>query len=414
MKSHRYSLGLALAATLLSSAAFAEDLVIYQDWSSPAEVKALNVLKTAAEKKGINWIDITIPHDTGSNVTLLNLVTGGNPPNVFSENNPAVYMDLEKMGLGRTLTGLFKDLGAVDHFPAVVTKVITIDGEIRKIPLGIQIDGMVYYNKDVAAKAGVDPEKWTSLDAMFADFDKVKAAGFIPLALGAQQWQVGYLTHALVATLGGADYFTDIYGAAPKAEALDSPVLRDVFTWLRKFQEAADPGSVNRDWNMTTNTVISGQALMQIHGDWMKGEWRAAGKEAGKDFGCTQIPGAKAVVVSVDSWGLLGGQPEAKDKAELDFASVVVDPVVNADFAAAKGATPVRADAPTDKLDVCSNGVLDILKDPTHQVQNPHSMVDPDWQASIWEVAFNFWSNPSTSVDDAIASMKSNYETIVK
>lgn len=414
METHSYRLGLVLAATLLSSAAFAEDLVIYQDWSSPAEVKALNVLKAAAAKKGINWIDITIPHDTGSNVTLLNLVTGGNPPNVFSENNPEVYRDLEKMGLGRTMTDLFKDVGAMDHFPAVVKKVITIDGEARKIPLGIHVDGMVYYNKEVAAKAGIDPETWASLDAMFADFDKVKAAGFIPLAIGAQQWQIGYLTHALVATLGGPDYFTEIYGAEPKAEALDSAVLRDTFTWLRKFQQVADPGSVNRDWNMTTNTVISGQALMQIHGDWMKGEWRAAGKEAGKDFGCAQIPGAKAVVVSVDSWGLLGGQPAAKDKAELDFASVVVDPVVNADFAAAKGATPIRADAPTDKLDVCSHGVLDILKDPARQVQNPHSMVDPDWQASIWEVAFNFWSTPSMTVDEAIANMKSNYETIVR
>lgn len=414
MKTHRHSLALMLAATVLSTAAFAEDLVIYQDWSSPAEVKALNVLKAAAETKGIKWIDITIPHDTGSNVTLLNLVTGGTPPNVFSENNPAVYMDLEKMGLGRTLTGLFNDLGAVAHFPSVVKKVITIEGEIRKIPLGIQIDGMVYYNKAVAAKAGVDPAAWTSLDAMFADFDKIKAAGFIPAAFGAQQWQVGYLTHALVATLGGADYFTDIYGPKPKREAIDTPVMRDVFTWLRKFQGAADPGSVNRDWNMTTNTVISGQALMQIHGDWMKGEWRAAGKQAGTDFGCIQIPGAKSVVVSVDSWGVLGGQPPAKDKAELDFASVVVDPVVNADFAAAKGATPVRTDAPTDKLDVCSTSVLGLLKDESHQVQNPHSMVDPDWQASIWEVAFNYWSTPSMTVDEAIAAIQKNYDTILK
>ena len=30
---------------------------------------------------------------------------------------------------------------------------------------------------------------------------------------------------------------------------------------------------------------------MQIMGDWMKGEWLAAGKKPGVDFGCEIIPG---------------------------------------------------------------------------------------------------------------------------
>ena len=159
--------------------------------------------------------------------------------------------------------------------------------------------------------------------------------------------------------------------------------------------------------------VITGKALMQIHGDWMKGEWTAAGKTAGTDFGCMQIPGAKAVVATVDSWGLLGGQSPEMDQAELDFASVVVDPQVQADFAMAKGSTPVRLDAPESALDACSEEVLHILSDPAHQVQNPHSMSDADWQNSIWDVVFNFWSDPSMSVDDAIAQMQDNYETIL-
>ncbi|WP_267551900.1 ABC transporter substrate-binding protein [Rhizobium rhizogenes] len=413
-KTLKLGIGAGLLATVAMASASAEDLVIYQDWSSPAEVAALNVLKKAAAAKGINWIDISIPHDTGSNVNLLNLVTGGNPPNVFVENSPGVYRDLTKMGLGHPLTKLFTTSGAADHFPAAVKKSITVDGEMMKIPLGIQMDGMVYYNMDVAKKAGVDPTKWNSLDAMFADFPKIKEAGFVPLALGAQQWQVGYLMHALVATLGGQDVYMKVYGEKPDRAALDSPAMRDVFTWLRKFQQAADPGSVNRDWNMTTNTVITGKALMQIHGDWMKGEWVAAGKHANQDFGCIPIPGAKAYAVSVDSWGILGKQSAAKDKAELDFAATIVDPTVNTAFAAAKGSTPIRNDVDASKLDGCSQEVLTMLKDPDKQVQNPHSMTDADWLAATWEVAFNFWSDPSMSIDDAIKQLQSGYDTIVQ
>ena len=54
---------------------------------------------------------------------------------------------------------------------------------------------------------------------------------------------------------------------------------------LTERHQQVDPGSQNRAWNDTTNLVITGKALMQIHGDWMKGEWRNAGKVAGKDFG---------------------------------------------------------------------------------------------------------------------------------
>ena len=53
--------------------------------------------------------------------------------------------------------------------------------------------------------------------------------------------------------------------------------------------------------------MITGKTLMQIHGDWMKGEWRNAGKTAGKDFGCINIPGTKALAVTVDAWNFLDG-----------------------------------------------------------------------------------------------------------
>jgi glucose/mannose transport system substrate-binding protein len=221
-------------------AAQAEEIVIYQNWSSLAEVAALNVLKTAAAAKGIVWIDITIPHDTGSSVSLLNLVAGEQAPNIFAENNTGVYRDLSGMNLGRDLTEAFTQSGAIDHFSSAVKKAIMIDGEIRKMPLGVHIDGMLYYNMEVAAKAGVDPTTWTSLDAMYADFDKIKAAGFQPLSVGAQQWQIGYLFHAMMATVAGPAIYNQLYGETPDAAAIDTPEVRAVFEWLRKFQQQAD------------------------------------------------------------------------------------------------------------------------------------------------------------------------------
>ncbi|HHY50047.1 MAG TPA: carbohydrate ABC transporter substrate-binding protein [Alphaproteobacteria bacterium] len=393
-------------------AAVAADLIIYHNWSSPAEVAALNVLKKDFEAKGHTWTDLAIPHDSGASVSLVNLVTGGNPPNVFLEANPGVYRDLMSQGLSLDLTQWYNDNGILEHLPDAVQKVIAVDGKIVKIPTAIHIDGMVYYNLDVAQKAGVDPHAWTSLDDMFADFDKVKAAGFIPLAIGGQQWQVGYLLHALTAAVAGPEVYSNIYGTDPKIEALDSPEFRATLEMLRRFQQNTDEGSVNRDWNVTTNMVISGQALMQIHGDWMKGEWYAAGKRPGVDFGCVNIPGTKALSVTVDAWGLLGGQPEDKTKGELDFAATVLDPRVQADFALAKGSTPVRLDAPPEALDDCSKEVLNALNDVHRQVPNPHNTADEDWRTALDIVSFNFWSDPEMTVDEAIEEARGQFEAI--
>lgn len=404
-----------LAAALLSGtamAASADDLIVYHTWSAGPEVAALNVLKKDFEAMGHKWVDVAIPHDTGSNVSLLNLVTGGNPPDVFMENDPGLYRELASMGLSRPLDDLFAKNGYAEHLPKAVMDSLTVDGTIVKIPLGVHIDGMVYYNMEVANAAGVDPSSWTSLEDMFGDFDKIREAGYNPIALGGQQWQVGYLGHTLAATLGGADYYNSIYGENPDPAALDTDQMREILSWIRRFQQATDEGSVNRDWNATTYEVIEGNALMQIHGDWMKGEWRAADKVAGKDFGCVGIPGAKAYVVTVDNLGFLNVDDETKIKAENDFIEVAMDPENQGEFASVKGATPPRTDAKGD-LDICSQYVSNLLKDPEAQVPSTFMVTDADWNQSMRDVFFGFWSDPSMTADEAIQQMKDNYDVIL-
>ena len=119
-----------------------------------------NALKPKATRGRIS----PSPHDTGSNVNLVDLVTGGNPPNVFMEANPASIATSRRCGLGLALTRSSTDR-LHGQLPDVVKQTITVDGKIVKVPTAIHIDGMVYYNMEVAEKAGVDPTAWKSLDA---------------------------------------------------------------------------------------------------------------------------------------------------------------------------------------------------------------------------------------------------------
>jgi len=409
------------AALMISAGATAAladtNLVIYHSWSTPSEMAALDVLKGKLKSQGIGWTEIAIPHDTGANVSLTNMVTGGNPPNVFMNSDPGIIRDLAKQGLILDLTKALTDSGAAAQFPPTVLKEVTVDGKIYKAPAGIHIDGMVYYNMDVAKKAGVDPTKWTSLADMWADEKKVEDAGYTFIAIGGNTFQSGYTFHALLAANAGPDVFNRFYGAndpagKPDKAVLDDPGVRSTIDLFKKIAAQQDEGWVNRAWNDTTNTVIAGKALMQIHGDWMKGVWKGAGKTVGQDFNCINIPGTKAVSVTVDAFGILGGVSPEVLKAEEDFAATVVDPAINAQFAFYKGSSPVRLDVPTDKLDACNTLVLDDLKKPGMSVESPFYIADADWINSVWNTMFTAQSDKTMTTDQVIAKLKSEYDAI--
>lgn len=410
----RYALAGLMAALMAGTSplASAEELIIYHGWSTPAEVAALNVLQDALQAKGHTWKDLAIPHNSGVNVSLVNLVTGGEPPNAFVNSDPGVFRDLEGLGLTRDLTDFYSEIGATENFFPIIRELSTVDGKMLKIPLFMHIDGMVYWNKEVAEKSGVDPASWTSVDQMIGDFQKVKDAGFVAAAVGGQAFQVGYLFHAMLAATAGPDIYNRLYGAEPDLSVLDTPEVRKAIEIVRVFSEQAGPEAENRPWNETTNTVISGQALFHIMGDWMKGEWLAAGKVPGVDFGCAVIPGSKAVAVTSDAMGILGGQPENIDKAELDLVAAFVDPVVSAEANQKKGSTSPRADASTEFQDACNKVAMDALNVPNGQVANPFNITNSDWHNAIWTVMYNFWSDKSQTPDDVIENLKEEYDVI--
>lgn len=397
-----------LAGLLAVPSAHAVDLVVYHGWAAPAELAALNVLREALETRGHGWRPLSIPHDADGGMDAIELIAAGATPNVFLHLQPDIYRRLDAAGLLLHLDAQFAENGLLPQLPDVVRAAITVDGAIVKVPATLHADAMIYYNRAVAAAAGIDPMGWASLEAMWADFPKVRAAGFEPLALSGQSWQVGYLTHGLVASLGGPGVYEGLYGHEVDPAVFDDPSLLTVFAWLRRFQQEADPNAGLREWNMATSRVIRGQALLQLHGDWMKGEWLAAGKAEGDDYGCRFVPGAAHVPVTVDGWGLLGGVDAATEAAEREFAELMVDPAIQRRFAAAKGSTPVRRDS-LGATDGCSQLVVEALEREGFALPTPRATAAPGWVEAVWAVASAFWNDPTMSPEAATAGLEAAF-----
>lgn len=407
-----------ITAALLMGAtpviANAAELQLFHSWSNESEIAALNVFVGEFESRGNTISELSVPHEQAGASPIVALVLAGTPPNIFLTGQTDLYRDIRDRGIGQTVGELFDEIGATGNFPPIVQAAITVDGEVRKVPSGIHIDGIIYYNMKVAEAAGVDPTSWTSIEDMFGDMDKVKDAGFNFMAMGGNTFQAGYLTHALIAGVAGPDIFYRFYRGTPDPTVFDEQGLRDAIAVFRQITSQADEGWVNRAWSESTNTVISGQTLMHLHGDWMKGQWKASNKVLGEDYNCINLPGTKALSVTVDAMGLLGGDgvDEETLAAEFEFASIVVDPVFNAEFASFKGSTPVRVDAPADKLDACNKLVLDSLQKDDYSVQNPFYIGDTDWINSVWNVMFTYQGDDSMTIDDVIEGLKEERDAI--
>jgi ABC-type glycerol-3-phosphate transport system substrate-binding protein len=409
--------GALLAGSLLEGApARATELTLLHSWSNAGEIAALEVFVKAFEARGHRIDEVSAPHEQAGLSPLVSLILAGEPPNVFAASQTNMFREIRDRGLGQTLGEHFRRIGAWEKFPPIVREVISIDGEARKLPTGIHVDGMLYYNARVAAAAGVDPRRWGRLDAMFEDMRKVQQAGYDFMAVGGNTFQAGYLFHALLAAVGGRRVFYQFSAGKPDMSVFDAPELRRAIELFRRITAQADAGWINRSWAESTNRVISGKALMHYHGDWMKGQWKAHGKRLGDDFGCINLPGAKALSVTVDALGVLGGEGVTAEalKAELEFASVVVDPVKNGEFAALKGATPVRTDAPVSGLDQCNQLVLSSLQRADFSVQNPFYVGDADWINSVWNTMFTFQCDERMSTQDVLRRLRGEHRAIFR
>lgn len=413
-------LGMALALTTAPvTTAVAAELTLFHSWSNESEIAALNVFVNALKAKGHTIRELAVPHEqSGAGGPIVSLVIAGTPPNIFLTGNADIYRDIRDRGYGQTVGEIFDASGATAAFAPPVREAIKVDGEVRKIPTGIHIDGIIYYNMKVAEEAGVDPTSWESAADMWGDMEKVQEAGFNFMAMGGNSFQSGYLFHALMAGIAGPEVYEKFYrigpDGSPDPSVFEEQGLRDAIEFFRQITDQADDGWVNRQWNESTNTVISGQTLMHLHGDWMKGQWKASGKVLGEDYNCINLPGTRALSVTVDAMGILGGDSVSPEQlaAEFDMAEIVTDPVRNAEFASFKGSTPVRVDAPTEKLDACNQLVLSSLQRENYWVLNPFYISDSDWINSIWNTMFTFQGDTSMTTDDAIEMLKGEFDAI--
>jgi glucose/mannose transport system substrate-binding protein len=225
-------------------------------------------------------------------------------------------------------------------------------GHYVAAPVNVHRVNWLWVNPEVLAKAGATAP--TNFDEFFVAADKIKKAGMIAVAHGGQPWQDATVFESVALGIGGADFYKKAIVQLDQA-SLTGPTMIKTFETLAKIKTYIDKDAAGRDWNLATAMIINGKAGMQFMGDWAKGEFTAAGKQAGKDYLCIPAPGTeKAFTFNIDSMTMFKVKSADDQKSQLVLASAIMSPEFQEVFNLNKGSIPARAGVSRAKFDSCA------------------------------------------------------------
>ena len=108
--------------------------------------------------------------------------------------------------------------------------------------------------------------------------------------------------------------------------------------------------------------MIKGDALVQVMGDWAKGEFKALpSKTPDKDFLCYRFPGTDgSVIYNSDMFGMFD-VPADRKAAQIALATATLSKSFQSAFNVVKGSVPARTDVPDTAFDACGKkGIADL------------------------------------------------------
>jgi glucose/mannose transport system substrate-binding protein len=396
---HALAAGLVLALAALAAQAQANRAEVIHWWTSGGESAAVKELAGAYKAAGGTWIDSAIAGGEQARSTAINRMVGGTPPTAAQFNTSKQFLDLIEQGMLNNVDEVAAKNRWDSILPAPILGAIKIKGHFYAVPVDIHMPAWFWYSKAAFAKAGITSEP-KNADELFADLDKLKAAGLVPLAFGGQPWQEKITFYAWLAHVGGSELYLKLY-RDKDAAAVMSPAFRNVLASFKKLHNYVDPGSPNRNWNDATAMVIAGKAGVQIMGDWAKGEFATAHQTAGKEFGCFAGFGPKSpYIVAGDVFVFPKTTDPAQVRSQQLLATVFTAPATQVAFSNRKGSIPIRTDVDVAGLDVCAQQGVTIMKDVSRQLPSPEMLVSPDLEGALQDVITKFW-NTNETVEDA-------------
>jgi glucose/mannose transport system substrate-binding protein len=403
------ALACATAALLASPAAQAGEVEVLHYWTSGGEAKSVKALQSTLQAKGHAWKDFAVAGGGGdaAMTVLKSRVVSGNAPAAAQIKGPSIQ-EWAREGVLANIDDVAKANKWDELLPKVLSDVMKHKGSYVAAPVNVHRVNWLWTSPDAFKKAGATvPKTW---DEFFVAADKLKAAGLVAVAHGGQPWQDFTTFESIALGVGGADFYKKALVQLDQG-ALKSATMKTVLTTFKKVKGYTDKSASGRDWNLATAMIIKGEAGMQLMGDWAKGEFLAAGKKPGTDFGCVAAPGtANAFTFNVDSFAMFKVKGADKETAQKDLAAAIMSTEFQEVFNLNKGSIPARLNMSMDKFDACaktsSADFVATAKSGGLVPSVAHGMaISSAAEGAIKDAVSAFWNNDKQTVDEAMAKI---------
>ncbi len=411
MKQVRMSLLGTTAALCVSlgSAAQATDVEVLHWWTSAGQAAAVGKLKDALEAQGYGWKDFAVTGGGGQNAmtVLKSRVLAGDPPTAAMMKAPLINEWAEE-GLVADIQKVAENEKWDDLLPPMVQEIMTRDGDYIGAPVNIHRINWMWVNPSVMEEAGVEvPTTW---DEFFDVADTLQAKGVVPLAHGGQNWQELTLFEPVMLGVAGADFYRSVF-VDYDLEAINSDMMIEVLDTFKRLRNYVDKNSPGRTWNLTTAMIMRGEAAMQIMGDWVKGEFSAAGMTAPEDYLCVPAPGTgDGFVFTVDSFGMFKQRDVDALSAQQALAAAIMSQDFQREFNLAKGSIPVRLDVDMGVFDNCAQASSsDLANAGSANTVVPslahRNAAGPTARGEMLDLISQFWNDENMSSADVQAKI---------
>ncbi|OKP96703.1 ABC transporter substrate-binding protein [Paenibacillus sp. P46E] len=260
---------------------------IYPDPTTPS-YKMVHELSAQYEKEHPNVkIELDTLNTDQQKVKLKTQAASKEVPDITIVNPAAQMKPFVDAGLFAPLNDMLDQNGLKDTYQSGLLDYYSFNGNVYALPDGNNIE-VVYYNKDLFAKAGIANTP-TTFEEMLKDVKILKDKGITPLAIGEKDsWTGSFLfMNILLRTNGGPGFLQDVMDGKKTFE--DPAFVEAVDAFQQLVQAGAFPdGATSIDANAGGNIFKSGKAAMWVIGSWETGAVDAS-SVAGK-VGAFQFP----------------------------------------------------------------------------------------------------------------------------
>jgi glucose/mannose transport system substrate-binding protein len=409
MKSFKVLLLVGLLIGAMGIMSLASSFSIYDWWTAGGEAQAIATVLNMYHQA---YPDVTIvqnPVAGGAGVNMQavikSLIFAGIPPTTFQVHAGWEMYQYTSANLFQPITNLWQSEGwtSTSVFPERIQQLCSYKGQYYSVPIDVGRANMIWNNKAIFDKLGLTMP--TTFQGFIDMLPVIKAAGYTPIALGdSANWTTAMLFDSTLLAVGGPKFFDQFFSGQIDAS---NPVVEQTIKYFKTELQYVNSNHASLTWDQACGLLVSGQAAMNIMGDWANGYFKAAGWTPDVNYGGVAVPGTEGVYnLVIDSFELPVGAPDPQNG--INWLKLIGSAKAQIAFNQIKGSIPARIDVPTTGFDPIQVANMEALKKDVlvSSVANGSEVPIPfetDWENALTVIEYH----PNMSIQACVNLMNS-------